>query len=68
MTKWVKCTAHNESRPIYLNLDNVVSLSRTSDWTTVMFSVGYENDTEAGMMSVDETPEEILRDELVRTA
>jgi hypothetical protein len=29
-----------------------------------MFSVGCENDTEAGMISVDETPEEILRDQI----
>lgn len=68
MSKWVKCTAHNENRFIYLNLETVVSLSRGNGWTTVMFSIGYDNDTEAGMILVSETPEEILRDELVRTA
>ena len=57
---WVKCTAYNEDRAIYLNLDNVVSLSRGSSWTTVMFSVGYNDDSEAGMMSVREAPDEIL--------
>jgi hypothetical protein len=68
MATWVKCTAYNENRAIYLNLDNVVSLSRGSAWTTVMFSVGYENGSEAGMMSVKETPEEILGSETVRNA
>lgn len=57
---WVKCTAYNEDRTIYLNLDNVISLSHGSSWTTVMFSVGYGDNSEAGMMLVRETPDEIL--------
>jgi hypothetical protein len=60
MATWVKCTAYNEDRAIYLNLEHVVSISRGSSWTTVMFAVGYDNNAEAGMMSIKETPEEVL--------
>lgn len=68
MSTWVKCTAYTEDRAIYLNLDNVVSLSKASGWTTVMFSVGYDHDSEAGMVSVKETPEEILGNVSVSSA
>lgn len=68
MTTWVKCTAYNEDRAIYLNLDHIVSLSRGNSWTTVMFAVGYDNNPEAGMMSVEESPEDILGSEPVARA
>jgi len=62
MSSWVKCTAENEDRAIYINLDNVVSISRGNRaFTTIMFAADQDANPSAGMLTVQETPEQILR-------
>lgn len=74
MANWVKCTVREDrtgaDRAHYINLDKVVSVTpgNNTTTTTIMYAPGQNADPEAGMLSVKETPEQILGNEVVRNA
>jgi hypothetical protein len=59
MKNWLKCTAKRGGEPVYVNLDNAVSVYWSDrDKGTVIAFIGGEKDA----VTVEERPEYILQD------
>jgi hypothetical protein len=57
MTNWMKCTAKRGGGPVYVNLENAVSISWSErDKGTIIAFIGGEKDA----VTVEEKPEKIL--------
>jgi hypothetical protein len=57
MTNWMKCTAKRGGKPVYVNLENAVSISWSErDKGTIIAFIGGEKDA----VTVEEEPEKIL--------
>ena len=59
MKNWLKCTAKRSGEPVYVNLDNAVSVYWSDrDKGTVIAFIGGEKDA----VTIEEKPEDILKD------